>query len=361
MYACTFFREEDMTLANRKDVAQLAGVSEATVSRVFNNVGPLREETKQKVLKAAKKLNYYPNTLAKNFATGKSGNIGVVVPYLPKVQILSTHYFSEILSGIGVKLGEYEYNLLLMFQSPHERMNYRQLFHSQKVDGCIILGSRDVPGEREEIDKLHQAKLPYCLVNQTFEGCSFHSIDAEHYEGSFNAVTFLLNKGFKNIAFLNGPIEYSNSVDRLRGYQDALKKAGIKPNHDWMFQGNYSRTSGSTLATDVSMIMPEIDAIFASNDRMAVGMMQGLKKYGYEAGKDYVLVGYDDSDIASMVQPQLSSVKVPLFEMGKIAAQKVLSALLEDETKNFQKRLPVTLIERASTQLFKGDDMNGFN
>lgn len=345
-------RKEEITLSSRKEVATLAGVSEATVSRVFNNVGPLREETKQKVLKAAKTLNYQPNILARNFATGKSGNIGVIVPYLPKVQLLSTHYFSEILSGIGMKLGKYEYNLLLMFQSPHERMNYEQLFRSQKVDGCIILGSRNVPGEREEIDKLHQLNVPYCLINQTFEGYSYNSIDAEHYEGSFNAVTFLLKKGFKKIAFLNGPLEYSNSVERLNGYKNALRDAGISFNDQLIFQGNYSRTSGLEAASQLAKKMPEIDAIFASNDRMAVGLMQGLKELGYEVSRDYALIGYDNSDISSIVQPQLSSVDVPLFEMGKIATQKVLNALLEGETENFQERLPVTLVERASTQLF---------
>lgn len=251
-----------------------------------------------------------------------------------------------------MKLGEHEYNLLLIFKSPHEQMNYAQLFHSHKVDGCIILGSRNVPGEREEIEKLHQLNVPYCLVNQTFSECTYNSIDAEHDKGSFNAVTSLLNKGFKNIAFVSGPKEFSNSDDRLQGYGKALSKAGIKLNDQWIFQGNYSLTSGFDLATKVSKVIPEIDAIFASNDRMAVGLMQGLREQGYEVGKDYALIGYDDSDIAIMVEPQLSSVKVPLFKMGKIAAQKILSALFENKRESFQERIPVALIERASTQFF---------
>src|SRR5690625_4623855 len=289
-------------IAKRIDVAKLAGVSEATVSRVFNNVKPLRKETKQKVLDAAAKLNYQPNAIAQSFATGKSGNIGVIIPYLPNVHLLSTHYFSEILSGIGVKLGANNYNLLLMFQSPNERMDYTQLFHSHKVDGCIILGSRNVPGEKEEIEKLHQLKLPYCLVSQTFAGHTFNTVDAAHYEGSFETVSYLLEKGFNKIAFLNGPHEYSNSIERLKGYQDALLKSGRELNSNWIFQGNYSRTSGFQAATQIGTILPEIDAIFVSNDRMAAGLMQGLNKQGYEVGKDYALVGYDDSDIARMLQ-----------------------------------------------------------
>jgi len=325
-------------------------VSEATVSRVFNNVKPLRNETKQKVLDAAAKLNYQPNSIAQSFATGKSGNIGVIIPYLPKVHLLSTHYFSEILSGIGTELGANNYNLLLMFQSPNERMDYTQLFHSQKVDGCIILGSRDVPGEREEIEKLHQLKLPYCLVNQTFPNHGFNTIDATHYEGSFDTVSFLLEKGFENIAFLNGPDEYSNSLERLKGYEDAFLQSGRTVNNKWIFQGNYSRTSGFEMATEIGAILPKLDAIFVANDRMAAGLMQGLSKQGYEVGKDYALVGYDDSDIAKMLQPQLTSVKVPLFEMGKMAAEKILNALMKGKSVNFHERLSVTLVERSSTE-----------
>lgn len=343
---------EAVSLAKRKDVAKLAGVSEATVSRVFNNVGPLRKETKQKVFDAAKSLNYQPNALAQNFATGKSGNIGVIVPYLPKVHLLSTHYFSEILSGIGMKLAKYQYNLLVIFQSPHEKKDFVQLFRSQKVDGCIILGSKDVAGEKDEIDRLHKSALPYCLVNQTFEGFPFLSIDANHYEGSLEAVSLLLEKGFKNIAFLNGPLEYSNSIERLNGFRDAHTNAGIEMNKELIFQGNYSRTSGIQRATEIGSLMSSIDAVFAGNDRMAIGLMQGLSKLGYQVGKDYALIGYDNSDIASMIQPQLTSVHVPLFEMGEMAVDKVLNAL-NGKTEVFQERIPVTLIERESIQVKK--------
>ncbi|WP_088103585.1 LacI family DNA-binding transcriptional regulator [Halalkalibacter urbisdiaboli] len=336
-------------MSKRKDVAKLAGVSEATVSRVFNNVDPLREETKRKVLEAAKQLNYQPNAIAQSFARGKSGNIGVIVPYLPKVRLLSTHYFSEILSGIGVKLAEHHYNLLLLFQSPNEPKDYVQLFHSQKVDACIILGSSDTPGEKEEIQRLHGLEHPYCLVNQTFSGEPFHSIDANHYEGSYEAVSLLLQKGFKRIGFLNGPPVFSNSYERLAGYQAALIQAGVTAKPEWIFQGNYSRTSGLQKAKEIGpLIGGEIDAIYAANDRMAIGLMQGLQEQGLIAGKDYALIGYDDSDVAKIVHPQLSSVHVPLFEMGQLAADTVLTMLKQGVTDTIHKRLPVTVIERTS-------------
>ncbi|WP_062049483.1 LacI family DNA-binding transcriptional regulator [Bacillus sp. JCM 19034] len=351
MNACTLLTKVVIPLATRKDVALRAGVSEATVSRVFNNVTPLRDETKQRVLQAARELQYHPNTIAQSFAKGKSGNIGVIVPYLPRVRILSTYYFSEILSGIGKQLAEQQYGLLLLFQSPDEQRNYSELFHSQKVDGCIILGSKDIPSEREQLSKLHENKYPYCLVNQTFHDEPFHSIDAEHVKGSQEAVELLLNKGYKNIAFLNGPDIYSNSQERAIGYEQALKKAGIALNKDLNFIGNYSRTSGLNIAKKLAPVLADIDAIFAANDRMAIGLMQGLRELGYQAGRDYALIGYDDSDLTTMVQPTLSSVKVPFFEMGRIAAELVLTMITSNHSNTIHKRLPVKVIERVSTQI----------
>jgi LacI family transcriptional regulator len=338
-------------LANRKDVAKLAGVSEATVSRVFNNIGPLREETKRKVLQAAKELNYHPNTIAQSFARGKSNNIGVIVPYMPKVHLMSTHYFSELLSGIGAKLGEVGYGLLLLYQSQDEPKDYVKHFLSHKVDGCIILGSRNSPGEVEALEKLHQLNLPYYLVNQTFSGYTFHSIDADHYQGSFQAVSSLVKKGFEEVIFLNGPLEYSNSTERLNGYREALLFNGFEPNSTLIVQGNYSRKSGYKAAAQIAPLLPKVNAIFAANDRMAIGLMQGLGEQSFQAGRDYALIGYDDSEISKMTSPPLSTVKVPLFDMGQLAAQNVLQLISQDKLVEKNERLPVTFIERASSQI----------
>lgn len=351
MNACTFFVLEVNILANRKDVAKLAGVSEATVSRVFNNIGPLREETKEKVLQAAEQLGYHPNALAQSFARGKSYNVGVIVPYFQRVNLLTTHYFSELLNGIGSKLSELGYGLLLLFQSPDEPKDFLQLFRTQRVDGCILLGSKDIPGEVEAIEQLHHLNLPYCLVNQTFSGHSFHSIDADHENGSFQAVSSLLRKGYEQIIFLNGPMEFSNSAERLKGYETALNNAGIPYNSKLVFQGNYSRKSGHQAAAEIAPLLPDINAIFAANDRMAIGLMQGLSEHGYQAGRDYSLIGYDDSEISIMTNPPLSTVKVPLFEMGQLAAEKVLQFISQDIKEEMNERLAVTFIERASSQL----------
>ncbi|NOU93861.1 substrate-binding domain-containing protein [Paenibacillus sp. LMG 31456] len=336
-------------MVTRKEVAELAGVSEATVSRVFNGLGPMKEETKQRVLEAAKTLNYHPNAIAQSFARRRSGNLGVVLPYVPKVHLFSTYYFSEVLSGIGAKVKEMGYDLLLMFRSQDEESDYNDVFRSQKVDACIILGAADTPRERQQLKKLEEGGHPFCLVNQHFTGERFNEVDADHTAGSYSAVKHLLEKGYSRVAFLNGSSQFSNSGDRRQGYIQAMREAGMEPENlaHLYYEGNYSRTSGYRAAAAVYERRREIDAVFAANDRMAIGLMQGLRELGWEAGRDVAVIGCDNSDAARVTDPPLTSVAVPFYEMGSLAAQRLLEQV-NGEPGGFQLKLDTELIIRQS-------------
>nr|WP_268239561.1 LacI family DNA-binding transcriptional regulator [Paenibacillus nasutitermitis] len=342
----------------RSEVAKLAGVSEATVSRVLNGVGPIKEETRDRVLEAARQLNYVPSALAQRFARSRSGNLGVILPLLPKVNLFSTFYFSEILSGIGVTAKEHGYDLLLLFRKPEEPRDYANLFKSQKVDGCIILGAQNVPGERAALKELQEGNYPFCLVNQRFDGESYNTIDADQRMGSHEAARSLIRQGYRRILFLNGPAVYSNSVDRLKGYHQALEEAGLPITPSMVLVGNYSRTSGYQHAEAIAgMIRGGLaDAVIAANDRMAIGLLQGLKERGLRAGEDVAIIGCDDSDGAKLTDPPLSSIVVPFYQIGCEAASKLLGAVAADPQDKklqpvIQVKLPVRLVERASSSV----------
>jgi DNA-binding LacI/PurR family transcriptional regulator len=336
-------------VVTRKDVALAAGVSEATVSRVLNGIGPMREDTKQRVLQVVNELKYHPNAIAQSFARRRSGNLGVILPYVPKVHLFSTHYFAEILSGIGEAVQQKGYDLLLLFRSSEQEQDYTSLFHTQKVDACIILGSSNSPYSEKALQQLWEQNLPFCLVNQHFSKHSFNEIDADHVKGSYDAMQHLLSKGYKRIAFLNGSLQYSNSRDRLEGYQMALKEAGLAFAQERLFMGNYSRTSGMKAAKLIYEQKGNIDAVFAANDRMAIGLMQGLRELGVRAGDDIAIVGYDDSDAAHLSDMPLTTVHVPFYEMGKIAAERLLKQVLGEQEKIiFQEKLATNLIVRKS-------------
>lgn len=332
-------------------MAKLAGVSEATVSRVLNGIGPVKEETRQRVLQAAARLDYYPSAIARSFARNRSGNLGVILPFVPKVRLFSTYYFSEILSGIGETVKEKAFQLMLMFRSPDEPMDYTALFRTRQIDACIILGSQDVPGEREALLELTERSYPFCLVNQRYDGLQFSGVDADHVGGSCEAVKHLLSQGIRRIAFLNGPRQFSNSEDRLAGYKMALAEAGVPYRPEDVFLGNYSRKSGYEAAAPLYDRFSQYEAVFTANDRMAIGVLQGMRERGLEAGKHYALVGYDDSDASRLTVPQLTSVHVPFYEMGKIAAEQLLAQVEQERNTVFYKQLSTSLIIRLSSRL----------
>ncbi|ANY67814.1 LacI family transcriptional regulator [Paenibacillus sp. BIHB 4019] len=340
-----------LALVSRKEVASLAGVSEATVSRVLNKVGPIREETRLRVEDAAKQLGYVPSALAQQFARSRSGNLGVILPFVPKVHLFSTYYFAEILSGIGEAAKQYGYDVLLIFREPSGSRDYARLFLAQKIDACIVLGAQNVPEEKKALAELQEKGYPFCLVNQRFAEEGYLSIDADHHAGSYEAVKHLIDGGSRRIAFLNGPDVFSSSMDRMTGYKQALAYAGLAYDPSLTLLGNYSRKSGVEAAEAVAALIRsgQADAVFAANDRMAIGLMDGLRAYGIEAGIDVKLVGYDDSEGSVIVSPKLTTVAVPFYEMGRRAAQRLLAPEKELLEQAEEGLLPVHLIKRETS------------
>lgn len=321
---------------------------------MLNNVGPIKEGTKERVLAAALKLGYTPSSLAQSFARRRSGNLGVVMPYLPKARLFSTYYFSEILSGIGSKAREEGYDLLMLFRNAEAPMDYNELFKMRKIDACIVLGAKEEPGELASLRRLKEEDHPFCLINQHFAGEAFHEVDADHVEGSWQAAKHLLEQGFTRIAFLNGPESYSNSRDRLTGYTRALAEVNLSVDSSLLFEGNFSRKSGIIAAKEMLPLLNEIDAIMAANDRMAIGLQQGLQELGIPRDRLPAIVGYDDSEAAELTTPALSSVRVPFYELGELAAAQIIELLgnnlAEVPAPAVQIKLPTELVIRASSK-----------
>jgi LacI family transcriptional regulator len=339
-------------LTNRKEVAKLAGVSEATVSRVLNGIGPMKETTRERVLQAARQLNYELNAVASSFARGRSGNLGVVLPHVAKVHLFSTYYFSELLGGIGEAVHAKGYGLLLLFRDPAEAYDYVSLYRTQRVDACIILGSSAIDTERDAVHRLAEERLHYCVMDQRFDHPQLNIVAADHEQGSYEAVKHLIDKGCRRIGFLNGSPQYSNSSDRLTGYRRALSEASIPWDESAVYEGNYSRTSGKKAAAQVYRDLERLDGIFVGNDRMAIGLMQGLRELGCRLPEDLKVVAYDNSDAASFTEPPLTTVKVPFYDMGKLAAERLLRVLADkasDPCPQIKEKLPTELVIRKSS------------
>lgn len=309
-------------MVSRRDVATRAGVSEATVSRVLNGLSVVRADTRARVLAAVEALAYRPSSIAQSFARGLSGNIGVVLPYLPKVHLFSTYYFAEICSGIGQQLARSGYHMLILFSQPDDSATLLQAFATRKVDACILLGA---VSDSLQVEQLLAKGYPFCLVSQRHPHEQVMWVDANHVAGARMAVDHLIALGHRRVAFLGGPPQYTNSVDRQQGVLQAHAAAGLDFAETRLLQGNYSRTSGYRSVGKLLAMDPPPTAVFAANDRMAAGLVAGLHEANIQVGRDIAVVGYDDGDIAPIIQPPLTTVHVPFYELGEQAAAMVVA------------------------------------
>ncbi|MFB5662360.1 LacI family DNA-binding transcriptional regulator [Alteribacillus sp. HJP-4] len=332
-------------MSTRKEVAAKAGVSEATVSRVFNEPGIVNAVTREKVEQAARELDYYPNALAQSFAKKKSMNIGVVLPYIPKARTLSSDYFAEILNGASIAANQSGYDIVLFYRDARKQnVDYRTYYQNKKIDGALFLGT--LVSEREHLMEVKKEGYPYVLISNSLHEKDPSSIDADHVQGSCEAIEHLAAQGHREIVFLNGEERFANSQQRREGVEKACRRLSIDPIP--VITGNYSKKSGYEATDKILTMRPRPTAIFAANDRMAIGIIQRLKEKNIRPGNDIAIIGYDDSEMAEYIDPPLSSVQVPFYEMGKLAVDQLLKQINREPAIN-RNMLPAVLQIRSSS------------
>lgn len=300
------------------------------------------------MLKVADKLNYHPNLIARSFVRGKSGNIGVIMPHIPKVHIFSVYYFSELLSGIGEALQQNGYNMMLFFHRVDEKKDndYLKYFKGGNVEGCILLGTLS---NDKGLLCLQEKGCKFCLINNYIKDSDISFVDIDNISGSYDAVKHLINLGHKKIAFLNGPAAYTNSIDRLAGYLKALKEGGIGIYNNYLLEGNYGMKSGYLSSEKILRLEPKPTAVFVANDRMASGLIRGLMEKGVRVPEEIAVIGYDDSDIATVIKPNLTTVKVSFFELGKKCGNEFVRLLKSESDYSFKIFLKPKLVIRESS------------
>ncbi len=324
---------------NIYDVAKRSGLSVVTVSRVINNASSVRQYNRDKVLQAMKELGYDPNFAARSLAKGKTGIIGLVLP------VLNDDFFNEVVEEINSRLIDYNYFLSLSLEERSESAqvsNY--LFHQRRVDGIILLSPLF---EDEYIDELKRRKIPFVLLDNQKMQSSASAVLVDNYKGGFMATQHLLDLGHKKIAFISGTNRYLSNWERKRGYEEALKNAGLKPyaiagEHFDIAEG-YKVTSGWLDAGCVPT------AIFAADDNIMLGAYDAIRERGLMVPDDISLIGYDDDTISSEVYPYFSSVRQPGTEMGRKAVE-ILMQLIDKKFKgNTLVVLEPELVIRKST------------
>ncbi|RBW70888.1 LacI family DNA-binding transcriptional regulator [Bacillus taeanensis] len=325
------------------DVAKLAGLSRATVSRVINDYPYVAEEKKQRVIEAMNELGYSPNSSAQRLRTQKTNTIAVLVPRLVNP------FFAYLVEGIEFIAMENDLQLLICQtkSDKDKEIKFLNLLKTKQVDGLIMTS---IENEWEVVQSYLQYG-PILLCNEYHPKAEVPMIGLNQEHGSYLGTRHLIERGHKKIAFCFGGTNSSLGEDREKGYLRALQEFGLKSKDEWYYYKDYSIEDGKKALRKFMSLKERPTAVFTGSDEMAAGMLQEAKKYGLEIPRDLALLGFDDQPIASLLDPALTTIHQPAVEIGK-KAMNVMSDMLQKKVSWQTKQLyelPIELIVREST------------
>lgn len=325
------------------DVADEAGVSYATVSRVINNKAHVSPEKRERVLRAMAQLGYVVNMQARSLAGGESRVVGLLVDYL------SSSYMDEIIRGIDEALDAENYDLMLY--TTHRRKTKESAYVTKLTrglaDGLLLILPRNAAAY---LDTLRQRQFPHVMVDYLNNKQNVPSVSATNFRGAYDAMSFLLSLGHRRIGFITGTMELGSARDRLDGYRAALKDHGIPADSHLICEGDFTQPQGYQCAQELLSLSEQPTAIFASNDMMAFGVMEAARERGLRLPEDLSIVGFDDIPQASYVHPALTTIRQPLEEMGRSATHLLLKYIAHPNAEIERIELPTRLIIRESCQ-----------
>ncbi|MFD0713693.1 catabolite control protein A [Paenibacillus sp. GCM10027626] len=324
------------------DVAREAGVSMATVSRVVNNNPNVKPQTRKKVFEAIERLGYRPNAVARGLASKKTTTVGVVIPDI------SNTIFSEVARGIEDIANMYHYNIILCNADKKKDKEIRVIntLLEKQVDGLLFMGGAVTD---EHMQAFRTANVPIVLCATTEEKGEIPSVDIDHEAAAFDAVNELIKQGHKQIAMISGTLQDpANGYARFQGYKRALETAGLTYDENLVRMGNYRYESGVEAMKYFLGLSSRPTAVFSANDEMAIGAIHCIQDAGISVPKDISVISVDNSRMASMVRPQLSSVAQPMYDIGAVSMRLLTKLMKKEAVEQAKVVLPHEIVLRQS-------------
>ncbi|MDH7475733.1 MAG: LacI family DNA-binding transcriptional regulator [Anaerolineae bacterium] len=330
-----------------QDVAELAGVSRTTVSFVLNNVPGMKisQETRQRVLEAARQLNYYPASAARSLARGRTNFIGLVLCQSP-TSIFADAFLPEVIRGLGEVAQEHGFRILLESVEDVTRPDaYISLVREKYIDGLIVSGPRS---DDAQLPQLAQEGFPIVLLGQ-LNDVNFCFVDVDNVGAARMATEHLIALGHQRIGLItNAPPQYTASRDRQRGYRLALEAHGIAYDPNLVRYGNFREESGYEAMSQLLKLTERPTAMFVACDLVAFGAMEAIKEHGLAIPEDIALVGFDDVRLAPYVDPPLTTVRLPAYEQGRRAGDLLIRLIRGEKDMETQILLETELVVRES-------------
>jgi len=328
-----------------KDIARALNIHHTTVSRALRDHPDVNPQTKKLVKAMAEKLNYQPNIVARNLKTNSTNLIGVIVPEIKH------HFFAAVISGIEDVAYRAGY-IILVCQSneqyEREVMNTRALI-SNKVAGLIVSISQNTRnGNHFKLFQEQGGKIVF--FDRVCEDLDAPKVVVDDYQGAFKATEYLIKKGYRRIAHIGGTEHLTVSLARYRGYRDALKKHSIEFRPEYVVFSGFHESDGREGMQRLLSATPIPDALFAVNDPVALGSYDVIKSHGLQIPADIAVIGFSNNPISAVINPPLTTIEQPSYEMGKYAAEMLIQLIKNENEKEFETRrvLKTRLIERAS-------------
>lgn len=326
-----------------REIAALAGVSPATVSRVLNGRPDVAPETRETVLRQIRAHNFSSNRSARSLAGGRTGLIGLTIP------IVHSEYFALLMSGAADALYERDMRSVMcptLHEHDREVSLLDRLMHGT-TDGAILL----LPQESsQELKALRDQDFPFVVLDPREPlDDQIPVVSAAHWSGARSAIDHLVSLGHRRIAAITGPSTWTASIDRLDGYHAALATKGILAPAEYIREADFLFDGGYEAAQQLLDLPNRPTAIFAFNDNMAIGAMRAAQERGLMMPRDLSIVGFDDSWGAAIVSPQLTTVRQPLLEMGRVAVSLLIRLLERQRVQALRIELATKLVVREST------------
>ena len=333
--------------ATLKDIASKLGVSITTVSRGLAGYNDVAAETRQRILETAANLGYQPNLIARRLQKQRTDTLGFIMPtFGPR---FSDPFFSEFIAGIGNEAAEHEYDLLVSTHAPEsdeEKLAYTRATQRGWVDGLIIIRSRE---DDSRIHYLHNHNFPFVVFGRANMPFEYPFVDEDGVAGMRLLVQHLADLGHRRIGFVMPPAELMFSQYRLEGYHQTMADNSLPVAPQWIVEGELTQKSGAEAMKQLLAIAPRLTAVICGNDLMALGAMNQIQQEGLTVGVDMAVTGFDDIPSAAYVNPPLTTVHQPIYDIGRQTCAMLIELVNGRTPKNQHVLLTPTLVVRASS------------
>jgi LacI family transcriptional regulator len=342
-----------------QDVARLAGVSTGTVSNALTGKRPVAKATHQRIFAALDELGYQPNLMARGLVNQRSHVLSIVIK---EFSDLGYYGYSSVLTGIQKKANQLGYSIMLHFvDGPSEKEIFTALnqISAHRADGVIWV-IHEIEGNRNWVHDIQPEKYPPIVFLHMHPDPALNVVSVDNEAGASMAVSHLIEQGCRTVGIITGPADWWESKARLAGWRNTLQQAGLDTDLSLVVEGNWLADSGRTGMETLLKQRPNIDAIFASNDRMALGVIHTARRHGLSIPEDLLLVGYDNTPEVTSYWPPLTSVRQGLQQSGQIAVEDLhlrIEAGKDTQIAPRQHIIQPELIVRQSSKRDWSDDL----